>query len=191
MRRVSCGLTAAFILAGCQTAPGIVDTATLTGKMATQLNGMIADYVAATNTARQNDAHRLTTERQEAAVRAAANADQFKILGLAGAQETRALLTGLQTLDAGPGGAPGPTEAASQADFAKKLGQNTFDTGPLKEVTTATSAVAAPKSTEDEITVFGAFAKQVYDDLKMANTQTAASATPISVKAGGSTQAKP
>ncbi len=190
MRRFIC-IAAAAALAGCQTPSGVVDTASLVSKMTTQLNSKISDYVAASNTARQNDVRRLSLTQEATARQTAANADQFKVLDLAGDQRTHALLTGLQGPIAEPGDANAASAATARARLTKEFGQNTFDTAPLTGVATAVGALGKPRDSKDELATFGAFSKQVYDDLKVTTTETQNKAAPAPTQAGAPPKPKP
>ena len=159
-------LIALIGMAGCQTPAGVIDTAQAVSKMTTQLNGAVSDYVTASNARRVADEMRVAATEDESQRRATITADRFKILDMSVSQDLRALIADWRTpvqVDEGP-------SMSAQTRLAQQFGENSFDKGPLTQVATLTGALAKPLSTKDQLMAFGLFSRQVYDDLKAAQT---------------------
>jgi hypothetical protein len=153
-------------LTGCQTPGGVVDTAQAVSKMSTQLNGALADYVTASNARRIADEMRLATEEQESQRRASLNADQFKILDMSVDDNLRGLIADWRA----PVQADEGSSMSTHARLAQQFGENSYDKGPLTQVAILTGSLAKPLAAKDQLMAFGMFSKQVYDDLKAAES---------------------
>jgi hypothetical protein len=164
-------------VAACQTPSGVIDTASVVSKLTVQLNGTVADYVAANNAQRTLDEQRLVLEQQQAARQAAANADQFEILTLAGDDRARALLSALRApIAPTPVNSQAAATQAGTSALAQQLGKNSFDTAPLTQVATTVGALAKPLDTHDQLSALVSFSQQVYGDMKTMNASTASAA---------------
>jgi hypothetical protein len=168
------------VLCGCQTPAGVRQTATLVSTLSTKLNGQISNYVSAGNDARQDDAQRLATIEEQSNRRVAANADQFKVLDLAGDTRSKMLLAGLQSPVAQFNASGAGTDGSIDSSLRQAFGQNTYDSAPLKNEAAATGALGKPLDSQQTLTALFSFAKAVNDDLAAnasATTKTS-SATP-------------
>jgi hypothetical protein len=167
-------------LVGCQTPSGVIDTATVVAKLTVQLNGTVADYVAASNAQRTHDEQRLMLEQQEAARQTAANADQFEVLSLAGDERARALLSALRApIEPTPVTSQAIASQSANSALAQQLGKNSFDTAPLTQVATTVGALAKPLDGHDQLSALLSFSQQVYGDMKTMNASTASTAEKL------------
>lgn len=156
----------ALSLSACGAPSAVKNTAALTAKLSTQMNGQLTDYVNAQNAVRDDDAKRLAAMHAQTEFLARADKDEIAILALANSKANGAI----GAIDAATADAPGVgNEALFLKALAARYGKNSFDGAPLLDIAKITGTIAAPSSTEDQVKALAAFGQAVYSDLKKSN----------------------
>jgi len=148
------------LCSGCATPRPIVDTATLVGKMATQINDAVGGYVKQLQSARSDDADRLARTRARAAALDSVNRDQEQIWRVQNIKQPGELLSAIAA------GSPTQSDVRAGGLMSTPVATIHFDGSPLQAVSKVAAQISAPKSAKDEFTVLEKFGEQVKDDVK-------------------------
>ena len=166
-------LLVAMMNTGCQTPAGVRDTAAITSRLAIQLNGHMAQFADASNSARKQDAQRLSIIIEQAQEQLAIADVQFQAANASHDERFRKLVPLLRSAE--------PSETIVLADehaerLTTKFGTNTYDPAPLAAIATTAGTLAEPVDRKAQAIAIASFFKEVSDQLKGANEKTATSA---------------